>query len=247
MSLMLKTEGDFEAMPKGQYQATCYRIVDMGTRTEQFGENDPKKRTTVHITFEVTKTIDIGNQEYDPTMDDGRPMAISRTYTASLFESSALRKDLVSWRGKNFSPEEEAGFDIATFLGRTAVIEVDHTVGGKAKIAGIFKPDGGAQKIATHNEQTIFDLDVYCDEFNGNSSPTTKAMCDIFTDLPEWQQKDIEGSYEYIAAVKKGESAGFKPAVSNESPNLADLATEAEQNNSPNFDDDAITEDKIPF
>ena len=92
MSLTIKSEGDFEALAVGQYDGVCYRIVDMGTREEVYKDNPPKKRTTVQITFELP----------NEKMDDGRPLSISRTYTQSLFESSALRKDLVSWRGKNF-------------------------------------------------------------------------------------------------------------------------------------------------
>ncbi len=36
MSLTLKTEGDFEQLAKGQYEAVCFRIVDMGTTEQQY-------------------------------------------------------------------------------------------------------------------------------------------------------------------------------------------------------------------
>mgnify|MGYP003115025585 CR=1 FL=1 len=228
MSLTIKSDGDFEALAVGQYEGVCYRIVDMGTRMEPpFKEGDkPKKRTTVNITFEL------------PTekMEDGRPLSISRTYTQSLFESSALRKDLVSWRGKNFTPDEEAGFDISNLLGKNALIEVAHTANGKAKIGGIFKPDGGVQETPTHNELVAFDMDVYCDEFNGNSSEKTKAMCDIFDTLPEWQQRDIEDSFEYKAA-NKDDNATVEEAevVEEESNGLAGFQAEEDDNDTVPF------------
>ena len=228
MSLTIKSDGDFEALAVGQYEGVCYRIVDMGTRMEPpFKEGDkPKKRTTVNITFEL------------PTekMEDGRPLSISRTYTQSLFESSALRKDLVSWRGKNFTPDEEAGFDISNLLGKNALIEVAHTANGKAKIGGIFKPDGGVQETPTHNELVAFDMDVYCDEFNGNSSEKTKAMCDIFDTLPEWQQRDIEDSFEYKAA-NKNDNATVEEAevVEEESNGLAGFQAEEDDNDTVPF------------
>jgi hypothetical protein len=180
----------------------------------------------VNITFEL------------PTekMEDGRPLSISRTYTQSLFESSALRKDLVSWRGKNFTPDEEAGFDISNLLGKNALIEVAHTANGKAKIGGIFKPDGGVQETPTHNELTAFDMDVYCDEFNGNSSEKTKAMCDIFDTLPEWQQKDIEDSFELKAAKKDSNASAEEAEVVEEEPKgLADFQADAEGDDSIPF------------
>ena len=228
MSLTIKSDGDFEALAVGQYEGVCYRIVDMGTRMEPpFKEGDkPKKRTTVNITFEL------------PTekMEDGRPLSISRTYTQSLFESSALRKDLVSWRGKNFTPDEEAGFDISNLLGKNALIEVAHTANGKAKIGGIFKPDGGVQETPTHNELVAFDMDAYCDEFNGNSSEKTKAMCDIFDTLPEWQQRDIEDSFEYKAANKDNNATVEEAEVVEEESNgLAGFQAEEDDNDTVPF------------
>ena len=224
MSLTLKTEGDFEQLAKGQYEAVCFRIVDMGTTEQQYKDGPVTKKKRVHISFEVP----------GEKMSDGRPFSVSKTYTASLFESAALRKDLVSWRGRNFSEEEEAGFDISKLLGCTANVDVGHTENGNPKIIGIFKPDGGVKKVPTHNEPTSFDLDIYCDEFNGNSNEQSKAMCDIFDSLPIWQQEDIEKSFELIAAKEAG---GEEPAPKE---SLADLATDAEVEKTSTFEDDEI-------
>ena len=229
MSLTLKTEGDYEQLAKGQYAAVCFRIVDMGTTEQQYKDGPVTKKKRVHISFEVP----------DQKMSDGRPFSVSKTYTASLFESAALRKDLVSWRGRNFSEEEEAGFDISKLLGCTANVDVGHTENGNPKIIGIFKPDGGVQRVPTQNEQVAFDLDTYCDEFNGNSNEKSKAMCDIFDNLPIWQQEDIQKSFELIAA--KDEQDIIPQAATEES--LADLATESE----PEKPLDDFGDDEIPF
>ena len=63
-------------------------------------------------------------------------------------------------------------------------------------------------------------MSVYCDEFNGNSSPETKAMCDVFESLPTWHQEEIQKSFEYEAAVEQGAD---KP-VAQSNGGLADLA-----------------------
>ena len=134
MSLTIKTEGDFQKLSPGLYSGTCYRIIDMGT-TEQEYEGVTSKKKRVHITFEVNKSLDIDGQELpehegNPTkMNDGKPFVVSKIYTASLFESAALRKDLVSWRGRQFSDKELAGFDIDKLLGCTANVEVGLTKG----------------------------------------------------------------------------------------------------------------------
>tara|TARA_R100000935_G_C2827929_1_gene163365 strand:- start:898 stop:1617 length:720 start_codon:yes stop_codon:yes gene_type:complete len=239
MSLTLNTGGDFETLAKGQYKGTCYRIVDLGT-TEQEYEGVKSKKKRLHITFEITAATDPATN--DSKMQDGRPFAVSHTYTASLFESATLRKHLVSWRGKNFTEAEEAGFDVTKLLGCTANVEVGHTKNGNAKIIGLFKPDGGIEKIATVNEQIMFDLDVYCDEFNGKTNDSTKAMCDTFDSLTVWQQNDIESSFELIAAKNTGtsqEERAVKEDVQ-EQEGLSDLA-------SNDADDDANIEAKIPF
>mgnify|MGYP000566015433 CR=1 FL=1 len=239
MSLTLNTGGDFETLAKGQYKGTCYRIVDLGT-TEQEYEGVKSKKKRLHITFEITAATDPATN--DSEMQDGKPFAVSHTYTASLFESATLRKHLVSWRGKNFTEAEEAGFDVTKLLGCTANVEVGHTKNGNAKIIGLFKPDGGIEKIATVNEQIMFDLDVYCDEFNGKTSDSTKAMCDTFDSLTTWQQNDIESSFELIAAKNTGTSQEERPVKEDvqEQEGLSDLA-------SNDADDDANIEAKIPF
>ena len=77
-------------------------------------------------------------------------------------------------------------------------------------------------------------MDVYCDEFNGNSSDKTKAMCDIFDTLPEWQQKDIEDSFE-LKAAKKDSNASVEEAVvvEEESNGLADFQAEDDNDSVP--------------
>ena len=77
-------------------------------------------------------------------------------------------------------------------------------------------------------------MDIYCDEFNGNSGEQSKAMCDIFDSLPIWQQEDIEKSFELIAAKEQG---GVEPTPKE---SLADLATDAEVEDTSTFEDDEI-------
>ena len=79
--------------------------------------------------------------------------------------------------------------------------------GGRAKIVSIFKPDGGAKKVATVNDQVMFDLEDYCKEFSGDSCDESKAACDIFADLPAFLCEMIDGSFEIAAAYSKGRKA----------------------------------------
>jgi len=47
----------------------------------------------------------------------GNRFIICKTYTASLNERSNLSKDLESWRGKSFTPEQRNGFELSVLSG----------------------------------------------------------------------------------------------------------------------------------
>jgi hypothetical protein len=221
--------GDFEVVPVGTHRAVCYKLADAGTREEKFKDEEPKKRHTIFIFFELP----------DLRTAKDLPFSIFKQYTLSLNENSALHKDLKSWRGKSFTEAELKSFDMANILGVNCDIEVEHTSGGRAKIVSIFKPDGGAKKVPTVNDQVIFDLEDYCKEFSGESCVESKAACDVFADLPAFLCEMIEGSYELAAAYSKGrkveasESKGGLAAMA-KMPKAAEVPDE-------DFDDD------IPF
>ena len=88
MSLTLKVgDNDFEKLAVGTYLGTCFRMVDLGTQdTEYNGEKSKKK--LIRLDFEITESLEPEGNEVN--MEDGRPFGISRTYTASLFESANL-------------------------------------------------------------------------------------------------------------------------------------------------------------
>ena len=134
------------------------------------------------------------------------------------------------------------GFDIDKLLGKTANIEVGETKNGNPKIIGLFKPDGGVQSVPTINETQKFDLDIYCKEWTGETCDESKAMCDVFADFPPWLQEDIEDSFEYKAAVKKGEDAGIVREKGPEAQELSEKVDEMiAQNKNP------LTDEDIPF
>jgi len=245
MSLTITDKGgndDFPKLDKGTYTGTLYSIVDLGTKEYTFGNDEPKKQHKVSLAFEITGAVDPDNNQ--TTMEDGRPFAVSKKYTLSLHEKAALRQDIESWRGKSLNDDELAGFDLVGLLGHTAKIEVDHTNpmpdgkgGGNPKIKALREPSGGTEKVATKNEQRAFDLEVYCDEFKGNSSPDTKAMCDVYDALPAWQQKEIEESFEFLAA----NDGSHEPRTVSAAVATDNLETISEEGS------EGLKDDNIPF
>lgn len=212
MSLTVSSgESDYEVVPAGQHLAVCYRLVDAGTREEQYKDNPPKKRHVLFVYWELPEV----------KMGDGRPFTISKKYTLTLNENGTLFKDLKTWRGKSFTQEELKGFDLLNVLGVSALLEVEHSDEGKARVVSVFKPDGGAKKTETENEQQAFDIDEYA-----KGDP---KMIEIFGSFPEWMQGMIEESFEVSAAMKQ---AGNSASTS--SGGLDEFKKE-------------VSEDEIPF
>ena len=99
--------------PEGNHLAVCVGVIDLGTQYSKFYDTWKPK---VMIQWELS----------DELMGDGRPFVISRRFTLSLHENAGLRKILNSWRGRPFTPEEAAGFDIAKVLGKPGMVNVVH-------------------------------------------------------------------------------------------------------------------------
>ena len=195
---------DFEQVPTGTHNAICYKLVDAGTSLNEY-QGEISKKHNVFIFWELPEL----------RMADDRPMSINCQYTLSLNKLSKLRQHLQAWRNKSFTEEELNSFDLTKILGTTCKVDVGLTSGGNAKVQGVFCADGGAKKVATVNDQAVFDLEDYCDEFSGKSGKASKAACDIFEGLPRFMQwqiggcedpgKDkVEPCFELQAAMKKG-------------------------------------------
>ena len=118
--------GNFKRVPPGAYIGRCYSLIDLGTQTTngQFGEKSSHK---LRIGWEL-----FGEDENGAPLTievDGKemPLTISKSYTVSLHEKAAMRRDLAAWRGKDFSDEEAKGFDVSKLLGAYCMVNVTQT------------------------------------------------------------------------------------------------------------------------
>lgn len=105
---------DFQPAPQGVHQAVCVDVIDLGI-LEVTWAGQTKKQHKILISWQL-----------DENRDDGKPFLVSKRYTLSLNEKANLRKDLESWRGRKFTLEEEAGFDVETILGVNCLLNVQH-------------------------------------------------------------------------------------------------------------------------
>jgi len=123
------SSGGFTPVPPGMHLARCYRIVDLGTQQSEYmgvTKNLPK----LMMQWEVHGEDDAGNLL---VTSKGEPMTISKNYTVSLSENATLRKDLATWRGRDFTSDELKGFELGNVLGHWAMISVSQSIGNNGK------------------------------------------------------------------------------------------------------------------
>ena len=175
MSLTAKQGPGMEQIEQGNHHGVCVAVIDLGTQYNQiFNKEQPK----VMITWELPDFPLEG--ENDITF-----RLISKEYTAVLHAKSNLSIDLVSWRGKQFAPEELEGFDIKTVLGANCLVNVVHNDKGYANVAAVARlPKGMTKRVATY--ALMYDMD--------------EGVMAIPPNVPEWIEKKIKASKEYIAA-----------------------------------------------
>ena len=102
--------GSFELCPTGNIQAVCAFVEDVGHEHSDLNNSWAHK---VVILWELAEK-----------MKDSRPFMLSKSYTVSLNEKANLRKDLASWRGKDFTEAELKGFDLEKLLNVNCLLNV---------------------------------------------------------------------------------------------------------------------------
>jgi hypothetical protein len=165
MSLMAKDSGggSFTPVSPGMHLARCYRIIDLGTQKSEF-KGDIKSLHKVMIQFEVHGEDESGNPL---VTTKGEPMSISKNFTLSLAEKATLRKDLQTWRGREFTAEELRGFELKNVLGAWAMITAAKALGNNGKeytnIVSVNPVPAAIKKAgmpAGFNKLAIFEIDT---------------------------------------------------------------------------------------
>lgn len=169
--------GDFSPMPSGNHVAICNMVVDLGKQRDVSQLYGEKIKHKIFIRWEIPAER-LTWSDKDGNEKEG-PRVIGKTYTLSLHENASLRADLENWRGKAFTDEERAGFDVSKLLGAPCMLNVIHTQkNGKtyADVKGIGRlPKGMASPMSE------IGLVLYDDENRNN-----------YENLSEWLQKKID-------------------------------------------------------
>lgn len=184
MAINAKNTGSSrELVQAGNYVARCYKMIEIGTVTENvMGTN--KTLHKVRIGWELPtelKTFDTAKGE--------QPLVIDQEYTLSMNEKSNLRKMLESWRGQAFNEKEAECFDITKLLGKPCMLNVIHRVSKTnsvyEQIAGVTPVPKGFNVPPQISKTFVLSYDNF-DE-------------DLFNSLPDFIKQKMQTSSEYIA------------------------------------------------
>lgn len=207
MALIAKEgESSFTPVPPGMHLARCYRVVDLGTQKSEY-LGTVKHLRKVMLQFEVH-----GEDEAGKPIVTGKnePMTISKNFTLSLAEKATLRKDLQTWRGREFTAEELRGFELKNVLGAWAMVSVIKTTGNNGKeytnIAAIMQVPPQVKKAGLpegHNKLGIFSIEEPDMEMFESFSDGLKAK---IQGSPEWQAREGQ---QYAKNESASKSSGF--------------------------------------
>lgn len=130
MILQCKESGEFKPHPEGIYAAICNDVIDLGLVETEF-QGQKRLVNKIKVSFET-----------ELKMEDGKPFAISKNFTASLHPKAKLAEFLGKWRGRPVLPGET--IDLSKLIGAncTLVISQQQNLVGKtyASIDAVSKP-----------------------------------------------------------------------------------------------------------
>ena len=175
-----KGGGEFQQAPIGTHIARCIRLIDLGTQRGEY-QGKVTMRNQVLVMWELPQELATEGEQ------EGKPFIVSKFYTNSLHEKAVLRHDLVTWRGRDFTKEEEAQFDLQNILGKPCMVAVVHNENGKSKVSAVMSMPKGQVCPPAVNDLLAF----WLDEFNA----------DVFEGLSDGLKDIIKKSPEYAAAM----------------------------------------------
>ena len=175
----------FQPIEPGVYPAVLYGLIDLGTQFNELYNNHQHK---VMLIWEVpSERIEIDGED--------KPRVISKEYTLSLSEKAHLRNDLMSWRGRDFTPEELFRFDISTIMGACCQLNIIHKTSKKtgkdyAMVSSVNPLSRGMQKFEPENETIYFSFE------DGGEIPEG---------TPDWIKSKIMASQEWNETGQQNE------------------------------------------
>jgi hypothetical protein len=153
-----------DLIPADNHVAICVKMIEIGTTTENV-MGTVKHLHKVRIGWELPNETKVFDEA-----KGAQPLVIDKEYTLSLADKANLRKDLKSWRGRDFTEEELKNFDISNLLGAPCMLNIVHTPSKKdasvfyEDISSISKMPKGSIKPEQHNPNYLLSYEDWDEE-----------------------------------------------------------------------------------
>lgn len=211
--------------PEGTHLAICYQMIEIGTIKDQYMGQE-KEAHKVRISWELP---------HETFEHDGKqkPVVISKEYTFFMGDRANLRKDLEGWRGKKFTDEEAADFDIEVLLGKPCQLSIVHKTSASGKVRDEVASVVAIVKGMTIPPQTNPNFVLSFEKWDEQK----------FNSLPTFLQDKIKGSKQYLSMLNQAAAGEKLDALA--TPVDGETFAEKEE-----FDMEAFTEqtdDDLPF
>lgn len=142
---------EFEQAPVGTEVGVCIKVIDIGTQTGEY-QGQATSRRQVIVSWELPNSLMADGDQA------GKPFVVSRFYTASLNEKATLRHHLVSWRGREFTDEELAGFNPRNIIGKPCLLSLVANTRGKTVVSSVMALPKGMPVHPQKNPSTYFSM-----------------------------------------------------------------------------------------
>lgn len=170
--------GSFEQPEPGTYAAVCYKILDIGSQEGEYLGQKTVRRQVI-IGWELSEKMTTGDNA-------GKPFVVSKFYTQSLNDKATLRHDLAGWRGRDFTPDELAGFDAKNILGKPCMLSLTLSDKGRIKVASVAKLPKGMTAPTQVNPSIFLSLEPAAYNAAVFDAQTDKLKAIIMAS-PEWK------------------------------------------------------------
>lgn len=191
----------FEMPPAGPIAARCCRLIDLGSQKSEFQGKEKMQRKLL-LSWELAEL-----------RNDGTPFQISRRFSLSLHAESSLRQFLQAWRGRPFTPEELAAFDLRKLLNAPAMLNIGHTErAGKqyANILSISSLPKGMSAPDLSAPPVVFDIDAEdVDAAHALLDTLSESLQATIAASPEWQARLDKANFETDAATGNDDDLAF--------------------------------------
>ncbi len=185
---------EFELIPADSYLARLVKIIDLGTFTPEKGKF-AKHQHKVRLVWELSAYF------FKEPDSEGRPRiaTVSKDYLLSIGEKANLRKDLVAWRGKDFTEEELKGFSLQKLLGGTCMLGVKHE-DDKSDATKKWVKISSIMKVPTG---TVVPAQTSASVFFNQADENDQNIVTLFKDLSDYEKKIIQSSDEWKARLPR--------------------------------------------